>query len=441
MNTEVPSNYHTDAVVARLEPMREIAMLDRPRATDPSVDADAARRRATADPTEVFVESERNLTTEPRESVSRSIRTTFPRPVAFWLEAFVTWVSGCPHRGQKPLVARGVGVYTAEAFGGFFLGIGLGHAAVVTAQWWAMPLIWLFVAGRTWSLFALFHHSAHRNLYRNQRANRIATRLISLLTFSSSFEAYKEAHIKSHHTRDMCRLDDDEGVFMQLGFPPGRSRSEYWKQLWLSLVLPGSYLRYLRYRLWDWQKSESWSSRLMTWGFALSLIAGAWYASAMTSLLLAYVMPLFVVFNATGLLGTFSEHPWGCLRDHDSKDRLVLLSQGRYLLDEAPDPELQAGRRCRRWVLWWARLLFYHLPVRVAILPGDSLHHDHHHRHPRTEDWTNSTYERADHVWNGCPGFPDRPHAHAWSLGEAIDRVFTRMAAAPPPGAAAADIG
>jgi hypothetical protein len=83
--------------------------------------------------------------------------------------------------------------------------------------------------------------------------------------------------------------------------------------------------------------------------------------------------------------------------------------------------------------VWTVRFFCYHLPVRVAVLPGDSMHHDHHHRHPRTEEWTISTYERFDHLRNGCPGFEDYPHSHAWSLGEAIDRVFTRMSAAAPP--------
>ena len=119
----------------------------------------------------------------------------------------------------------------------------------------------------------------------------------------------------------------------------------------------------------------------------------------MASLLLAYVVPLFVVFNITGLIGTFSEHHWGTLLDKPARLRLVLLQQSRFLLDEVPDPTLPAARRVG----------------------------------PRTEEWTNSTYERFDHLENGCKGFTQYPHTHAWSIGEAIERVFERMAAAPPP--------
>ncbi len=383
---------------------------------------------------QAFVEDQRNLTTEVRESVSRAIQATVAHPVAAWLEALVTWVSGCPHRGQQPLFERTVAAYTIEAFGGFVGGCVLGHYAVVHALWWLLPLAWLIVAGRTWALFALFHHRTHGNLFASELANRVTTRVISLVTFASSFSAYEQGHIKSHHAGRLCRLDDEEGAFVQLGFPPGRTKRYYWGQLLRTLLLPNSYLKYVKYRLWDWQKSESLSYRLLTWGFAAALVVGAHLTGSMPSLVLAYVVPLFVVFNATGVLGTFSEHHWGCLADHDSSSRrIVLLCQGRYLLDEAPSAALTSWPRWQAWAVWWARLLLYHVPVRVAVLPGDSLHHDHHHRHAYTETWTHSTYERADHIWNGCPGFPNLPHTHAWSLGEAIDRVFTRMAAARAP--------
>jgi len=190
---------------------------------------------------------------------------------------------------------------------------------------------------------------------------------------------------------------------------------------------------YTRYRLWDWQRGEPWPRKAVVWSFAVSLTVMAWATHMMLALLLAYVVPLFVVFNITGLLGTFSEHHWGTLLDEPARLRLVLLQQGRFLLDPAPDQSLPPSRRLVGWVRWSVRLVFYHLPVRVAVLPGDSMHHDHHHRHPRTEQWTASTYERFAHLLEGCPGFADLPHSQAWSLGEAIDRVFSRMSAAPCP--------
>jgi len=223
---------------------------------------------------------------------------------------------------------------------------------------------------------------------------------------------------------------------MPLGFPPGMPKVYYYRRLAWLILTPWTYLRYAKYRLWDWQRQEPWPRRIAVWAFAATLVAVAYRFGVMESLLLAYVVPLFVVFNITGLLGTFSEHHWGTLLDKPARLRLVLLQQSRFLLDPAPDRALPRWRRVTGWALWWSRLVFYHLPMRVAVLPGDSMHHDHHHRHPRTEEWTSSSYERFDHLRHGCPGFEDFPHTHAWSLAEAIDRVFNRMSAAPRPGVA-----
>lgn len=387
-----------------------------------------------------FVEQPRNLTTEVRESVSRSIQDTWPRSVAVLLEAAVTWVSGCPHIGQRPLFRRSKVVYTVEAFGGFVLVVLLGHLAVEARLWAVLPLLWLVLVGRGWALFNIFHHATHDNLFASKRVNRVLAFWSSILSFSSSLDSYRKEHIQSHHTRAMCTYQDEEAAFMPLGFPPGLPKSYYVRRLaWINLT-PWTYLLYTRYRLWDWQRSEPLYRKAAVWLFAAALLVGAFRIELMTSLILAYLVPMFVVFNVTGLLGTFSEHHWGTLLDQPARLRMVLLQQSRFLLDPAPERTLPLARRVRGWVCWSLRMALYHLPVRVAVLPGDSMHHDHHHRHPRTEDWTNSTYERLDHVVNGCPGFASTPHTHAWSLGEAIGRVFTRMAAAPHPDLGTADL-
>jgi fatty acid desaturase len=384
----------------------------------------------------VFVEQPRNVDTQVRESVSRAVQGTFPRPVATLLEAVITWLSGCPHHGQKPVVRRGKAVYTMEAFGGFAATVALGCWAV-SAQWWyVLPVLWLVLAGRTWSLFNIFHHATHDTLFKSRRVNRVLAFCSSLVSFSSSLDSYREEHIRSHHTRAMCTYQDREAVFLPLGFAPGMPKAYYYRRLAYLILTPWTYVLYTRYRLWDWQRGEPWHRKAAVWVFAASLVAGAYRFDVMPQLLLAYVVPLFVVFNVTGLVGTFSEHHWGTLLDQPARLRLVLLQQSRFLLDEAPRPDLPAGRRIAAWARWWLRLVGYHLPVRVAVLPGDSIHHDHHHRHPRTEQWTMSTFERFEHLENGCPGFTTYPHTHAWSLGEAMDRVFTRMSAAPLPGPA-----
>ncbi|MGW5063886.1 fatty acid desaturase [Streptomyces sp. NPDC004096] len=380
-----------------------------------------------------FVEQPRNVNTEVRESVSRAIQRTFPRSIAILLEAMITWISGCPHLDQKPLVRRSRLVYTVEAFGGFILTVAAGFLAVSAHLWWLLPIQWLVLSGRGWALFNIFHHATHDTLFKSRRVNEVLAFCVSLVSFSSSLDSYREQHIRSHHTRAMCTYQDVEAPLLSLGFPTGMRKSFYYRRLTYLILTPWTYVLYARYRLFDWQRGEPWYRKASLWTFAAAMVAGAYWFDFVPQLLLAYVVPMFVVFNVTGLLGMFSEHHWGTLLDEPARLRMVLLVHSRFLLDEAPAPALPTARRIRAWALWWLRLVGYHLVVRVAVLPSDSSPHDHHHRHPRTEDWTMSTYERFDHVVNGCPGFAQYPHTHAWSLGEAMNRAFTRMSAAPLP--------
>jgi fatty acid desaturase len=377
-----------------------------------------------------FIESPRNVTTEVRESVSRPIQAVFPRAVSVPLEAAVTWMSGCPHKGQQPLYRRTRLGCTLEAFLGFGAAVACGYVIVDFGLWYLLPIQWIILVGRTWAVFNIFHHATHDTLFQSSRANRAIAFVGSLISFSSSLDSYRAEHIRSHHTRAMCTYDDQEAPFMSLGFRPGLAVSYYeWRLAWLILT-PWTYILYTRYRLWDWQKSEPIARRIAVWGFAIALLGSAVGTGTLRNLLFAYVIPLFAVFNVTGVLGSLSEHHWGTLLYEAPKTRLVLLQQSRFLLDPAPS-ETRTIRRLAGWAIWLMRALCYHLPVRIAVLPGDSINHDHHHRHPKTDDWPQSTYERFDHIDGDCPGFNQYPHTHAWTLGEAIARVFDRMSRAP----------
>jgi hypothetical protein len=78
------------------------------------------------------------------------------------------------------------------------------------------------------------------------------------------------------------------------------------------------------------------------------------------------VVPMFVVFNITGLLGTFSEHHWGTLLEQPARPRLV-LQQSRFLLDSAPERAQPRIKRIAAWAVWWLRFLGYHVPGRRRV--------------------------------------------------------------------------
>lgn len=118
--------------------------------------------------------------------------------------------------------------------------------------------------------------------------------------------------------------------------------------------------------------------------------------------------------------------------DEKQYQKWVLASKslGRFLGESPPDVSFR--QLPLAWVRWGMRMLGYHLPVRIAILPGDLPVHDYHHRYPMSPEWPNAVYARQRDLEAGCPVWPE-PYTEVWGgLFEAIDHVFDSLSKAPP---------
>lgn len=105
---------------------------------------------------------------------------------------------------------------------------------------------------------------------------------------------------------------------------------------------------------------------------------------------------------------------------------LARKSHGRFCGETPPFNQSSLA-----WLRWWMRMLGYHLPVRILILPGEMPEHDWHYRHPHDPDWANGIYARQRDLEAGCPGFSES-YTEVWGLFEAIDLVFETLSKAPP---------
>lgn len=106
---------------------------------------------------------------------------------------------------------------------------------------------------------------------------------------------------------------------------------------------------------------------------------------------------------------------------------LAQKSFGRFL-GEAP-PRNQS---LLAWVVWGLRMVAYHLPVRIVILPGELPEHDWHHRNPHNPDWSNGIYAREWDREAPCLGLPET-YTEIWGLFNAIDHVFECLSKTPAP--------
>lgn len=400
---------------------------------------------------------ERNRTLAVRES-GAGLPAQF-----FW-----DWLSGVWLRTRPGLLKRTPLTHAADSLGLFLLMIAAGHFALKAGGWWLLVLCIAVpvAAGRARKChMTIVHQAVHNQLFQlrsprsRQLVNRVFAELLGVLVWIPDFNAYRASHAVSHHSlhelatpRDLdarelymmgvvepggarsrealtaTPLDDDGREIFRIGFLPGRPREYYWSLMWRTIASPRFYVadfvKRVRYGLFAAPAYR----RISSFAFVCAALVAAWLTSGWLTLLLLYVLPVFPLFRLSGLLQQLSEHMWGVhMGLVGSPERLPLVCQGRFLFDELPARDAGQLQWARAMAVWCARVP-YHLLVRVCVLCGDLQFHNDHHFHPRSPRWVDAMRECTQHIRD------DRRHhyTHSWSLGEALDRVFTAMAAAPP---------
>jgi hypothetical protein len=208
-------------------------------------------------------------------------------------------------------------------------------------------------------------------------------------------------------------------------------RRESWRRVIGRLLSPLFHLTLLKQRLAsNLGSGAGWAHRLLSLCYLSTVLAvavaipGGWLV-----LLTAVVAPLGLLYNVISTLRLCTEHRFtaAALGGCHGPESLASTTSAIFLGDPAP-PQGPAGARLVAWAVWWGRLLLWHLPARLLVLPGDSgPAHDLHTRHPKLKDWPNYLFARqraveANLAVNGPP------YTETWgSVFTAIDEVFLSL--------------
>ncbi len=406
--------------------------------------------------------NDRNRSISIRES-GRNLPAQF-----FW-----SWLSGVQLQ-ESTSFQRTPLVHVLDSVGGFLGAMVIGHLALKSGGLWVLLVLpaMLIALGRARKMhMTIVHQAVHDQLFQiknaklRKAANRVVADLFGVLIWIPDFPAYRGSHAVSHHnpretatpkdsdgrevfTLGMSRsekarlhsstesvdpetatpLDQDGKEVFSMGFLPGKPREHYWRLMWRLIRSPKFYVadfvKRFRYSLFEAPSYR----RLASFIFVSGILGVAAMYSAWPTLLLLYVLPVFPLFRLSGLLQVLSEHFWGTHMDLiGDKERISLVCQGRFLFDPRPDKDLPFSIRVRATFKWWLRIP-YHLLVRICVLCGDLQVHNDHHFHSRSPEWADAIGASSRHIRQDKEGL----YTHAWSLGEALDRVFNAMASAPP---------
>jgi hypothetical protein len=369
----------------------------------------------------------------PQTDVRESMRV-LPK----FIQPLLTWVTGKPLQGQRPLwkgtpyISLAIGLL--QLFGAVAASVIIMHAPPVL--WPMLILSWMVTAGSA-RLFqvTIIHHAVHYNFSGNKARERRLIEVLSTLLLLQDFVGYRYDHVSVHHSKKLATLDDPDLKFLWvLGFRPGMAREALWKHLIKTMLSPRFHFLFLLARLTANFKNPALYRKSMAVIFngvvlCLVVITHTWLVW-----LIAWVLPLTVFYHISALLQFASEHRWLQVHDPDQPAKIVLarLTVGRFMGESIPTSNTSPAWQAVAWVRWLTHMLLIHLLFRVFVVAGDLPQHDWHHRHPSSKEWPTAAYARQRDLEEGCPGWPE-PYAEVWGLLPAIDAVFRLLSSLPPP--------
>lgn len=274
----------------------------------------------------------------------------------------------------------------------------------------------------------LVHHATHGKGLKNPLGNRVIAEAMSILVLSTPFAEYKRVHDKHHPISSFASMRDEEAYYLyKLGFQPGTPHAHLWRVFWRTLWSPCFHIHMIMQRLHlNFGYNGSLWRRVITWGFWLSVVASAAYASVLPGLLVGVLLPLLVGGNIASFLELASRHRWLVTPPAGAR-RQFALSHGRFL---APMPP-----KSKNLMIWvrWLQLVLMAVIARLTVVPTDLVWHIAHHigLQPALRDqpaWTDAASAYSALFWldQGL-----KVQAHNSILG-AIDAWFIALAAEAP---------
>jgi fatty acid desaturase len=353
-----------------------------------------------------------------------------------WLQPFLTQLTAKPFIGEQPHEKSKLGD-VIKTFA--VLGIGVTTSILAISQpdslLGLIPIGWILtIHGSRKLRLTIVHACSHHGVFTNRKINQWLGEFSSILTLTLNFKAYQKGHNGDHHSRKLLTPGDEtyEYLITTVGFRLGMTVEEAWRHLWRTLFSPEFHIRQFIARLKATFLSESPSHNLLSLVFWASILGVVTITNSWLAFVVAWVIPISVLFEASSLLRQCVEHRFPVPTTAERTPEVLNQMTAAIFCGE-PIPQFGSSaswiERLVGWTRWSLRMVFYHGLTRLLVLPGDSAGaHDWHHRHPGVSDWVNAIFKRQQEVDQGIEYY------HSWGLMEAINETFKSLSQMPENG-------
>ncbi|KRW61708.1 hypothetical protein AO726_08225 [Pseudomonas sp. TTU2014-080ASC] len=275
----------------------------------------------------------------------------------------------------------------------------------------------------------IIHHGVHGHLFKNKITNKIICEILSTAFIVQPYEPYRRFHVYEHHGKDFASFKDkDLSAIYKLGFTPGKTRQQLYKNLFKLLLSPTFHISYFKGRV------TSNLTGIQPYRIAMSLI---WMSFLLTTLTiygalpftLVVIIPFVIIYQMASLLHLITEHTW-LLRPADKtvRDSHIENCLARFCGSLCPNDF--SSKNIWPWIKWGVAHIFYHLPCRMLIVQGSLVCHDWHHRFGSVREWYNYSTLREIDVHKQVSKSTYK-YIDIWGFKNCLDYVFGKISEAP----------
>lgn len=295
-------------------------------------------------------------------------------------------------------------------------GVSLSVYSCLTSKYWLLPISWLLsVHAMRYLQLVIVHNAAHGAFVRSKVIDNQIGIWVSALLLVENFEKYKPAH-GHHHSRKKLSTCEDPTVqaLARAGIKVGYSFNQLMANLVMALFSPRYHVVTTYRRIASYFIDASLKARL-TAVFVIGWLSFAvFFSESATVVLLAWLLPVTILYQQSALLRLVVEHNWDAYdKARESLAHPTELTDAIFL---GVNPPFGAG--LMQWLSWFLIMLL-NLIIRLVILPGDSgAAHDFHHLNPRA-DWPNYIAQRRQAV-----ALAPEKYSEVWGYGTALKRTL-----------------
>jgi hypothetical protein len=338
------------------------------------------------------------------------------------VQRLLTWITGKPTHGEQPLIRVAAIWHLLSVLVSFFV-VGFGEAALLSTfpAVGALLLVpsWIWLTSCLRRFQAVFtHHASHHAITGKRKIDYPIGDFFNVLALTQSVLDYRKTHLPHHSKKSFATFDDEGSQFLLFcGFRPGMPRAESWALFSRLLLSPRFHIGFFHHRL-KLNLLRCGAGRRVATLLWLSVLAGAAFIIGVIPVFLALIVPLTLLYQISSLINTLTEHAWFA-ESGETMQRKAYIGRcwGRFC-GSALDPD-------KARLMWWLKIIFLHLPVRLAILPSDTAAHDWHHLASsanKARQWPYTIYFRQEGIDSGdTHGFAQR---ELWGLRDMLDHVF-----------------